>query len=47
MRESTGNEVIVIIFVIGIVHNFAEITVLEDPSQLTKSFTNDPVDVLN
>jgi len=47
MRESTDNEVIAIIFVIGIVHNFAEITALEDPSQLVKSFTNDPVDVLN
>jgi hypothetical protein len=47
MRESTVNEVIAIILVIGIVHDFAEITILEDPSQLTKSFTNDPVDVLN
>jgi len=34
-----------IIFVIGIVHDKAEITVLDYPLQFVKSFTNDPVDV--
>jgi len=47
MRESTDNEVIAIIFVIGILHDKADITVLDDPLQFVKSYTKDPRDVYN